>query len=92
MYLRKGLGPRVVTLPDGTQMTRADLPPPGTTRWVARRKAAVVRGVESGLISIDEAIGRYGLSQEEYASWAEMASTFGTDALKTTRLQLYRGA
>ena len=92
MYLRKGSGPRVVTLPDGTQMTRADLPPAGTTRWVARRKAAVVRGVESGLISLEEAIGRYDLSAEEYASWAEMASVHGPEALKTTRLQAYRGA
>ena len=47
MFLRKGTGPRVVTLPDGTQMTRADLPPPGTTRWVARRKESVVRGVQA---------------------------------------------
>ena len=90
MYLRKGPGPRVVTLPDGTQMTRADLPPSGTTRWVARRKAAVVRGVESGLISLQDAIHRYDLSPEEYESWAQMASTFGTDALKTTRLQKFR--
>lgn len=90
MYLRKGPGPRVVTLPDGTQMTRADLPPPGTTRWVARRKAAVVRGVEAGLITLEEAIGRYDLSEEEYASWAAMASVHGLDALKTTRLQSYR--
>jgi len=90
MYLKKGPGPRVVTLPDGTQMTRADLPPPGTTRWVARRKAAVVRGVESGLITLDEAISRYDLSEEEYLSWAEMASRYGTDGLKTTLLQQFR--
>ncbi|UWQ20284.1 DUF1153 domain-containing protein [Jannaschia sp. W003] len=90
MYLRKGPGPRVVTLPDGTQMTRADLPPPGTTRWVARRKAAVVRGVESGLITMDEAVERYGLSEEEYASWREMISRYGTDGLKTTLLQQFR--
>ncbi|WP_308915154.1 DUF1153 domain-containing protein [Jannaschia sp. LMIT008] len=92
MFLKKGSGPRVVTLPDGTQMTRADLPPVGTTRWVARRKAAVVRGVESGLISIDEAIDRYGLSAEEYGSWVDLAGTHGLEALKTTRLQQYRGA
>ena len=92
MFLRKGPGPRVVTLPNGVQMTRADLPPPGTTRWVARRKAAVVRGVESGLITLQEAIERYDLSEEEYASWAAMASTHGTDGLKTTRLQQFRGA
>lgn len=90
MYLKKGPGPRVVTLPDGTQMTRADLPPPGTTRWVARRKASVVRGVESGLITLEEAIDRYGLSQEEYASWAVRASRHGTNGLKTTLTQHFR--
>ncbi|MEM9798264.1 MAG: DUF1153 domain-containing protein [Pseudomonadota bacterium] len=90
MYLRKGPGPRVVTLPDGTQMTRADLPPEGTTRWVARRKAAVVMGVQSGLISLDEAIERYGLSEEEYDSWLVAVSAHGTDGLKTTLLQHFR--
>ena len=90
MYLRKGPGPRVVTLPNGTQMTRADLPPPGTTRWVARRKAAVVMGVESGLITLDEAMDRYELSEEEYASWAAAISAHGTDGLKTTLIQQFR--
>ena len=48
MFLRKQDGPRAVTMPDGSVMTRADLPPLGTTRWVASRKAAVVRGVLGG--------------------------------------------
>ena len=91
MFLRKGPGPRVVTLPDGTQMTQADLPPPGTRRWVAARKAAVVRGVESGLITLDEAIARYDLSEEEYDGWAALAARHGTDGLKTTMLQQFRG-
>ena len=90
MYLKKEAGPRVVTLPDGSQMTRADLPPIGTTRWVARRKAAVVVGVESGLITLKEAIDRYGLSEEEYAAWAQRAAAHGTNGLKTTRLQDFR--
>ncbi len=38
MYLKRVDGPRAVTLPDGKVMTRADLPPPDTTRWVASRK------------------------------------------------------
>ena len=60
MYLKKIDGPRAVTLPDGRIMTRADLPPADTRRWVASRKAAVVRGVASGLITRDEALARYG--------------------------------
>ncbi|MEM8850884.1 MAG: DUF1153 domain-containing protein [Pseudomonadota bacterium] len=90
MYLRKGTGPRVVTLPDGSQMTAADLPPKGTTRWVARRKEAVVRGVQSGLISLEDAIARYDLSEEEFESWLSAMSTHGTNGLKTTLLQTYR--
>jgi hypothetical protein len=90
MYLRKGPGPRVVTLPDGTQMSRADLPPHGTTRWVARRKEAVVRGVQSGLMSLEEAIERYDLSEEEFLEWQAGMSAHGTDGLKTTLLQRYR--
>ncbi len=51
MYLKKIDGPRAVTLADGTIMTRADLPRPDTRRWVASRKATVVKAVESGLIT-----------------------------------------
>ncbi|MFO6463253.1 DUF1153 domain-containing protein [Jannaschia sp. KMU-145] len=90
MYLRKGQGPHVVTLPNGTQMSRADLPPAGTTRWVARRKEAVVRGVQAGLLTLEEAIGRYELSEEEFAGWEAAMSNHGTDGLKTTLTQRYR--
>ncbi|MEM8824046.1 MAG: DUF1153 domain-containing protein [Pseudomonadota bacterium] len=90
MYLRKGNGPRVVTLPDGSQMSAADLPPKGTTRWVARRKEAVVRGVQGGLITLEDAIERYDLSQEEFEGWMDAVSVHGTNGLKTTLLQVYR--
>ncbi len=90
MYLRKGPGPRVVTLPDGTQMTRADLPPAGTTRWVARRKESVVRGVQAGLIDREEAIARYDLSDEEFAGWERGMAEHGTNGLKTTLIQQFR--
>ena len=90
MYLKKVEGPRAVTLPDGTIMTRADLPPARTLRWVASRKAAVVRGVVYGLITQEEAQRRYGLSQEEFLEWVTAVSEHGEDALKTTFLQKYR--
>ena len=90
MYLKKVDGPRAVTLPDGSVMTRADLPPADTRRWVARRKAAVVRGVLSGLITADEAKRRYGLSDDELAEWIRAATEHGLDALKATAVQKYR--
>ena len=90
MYLKKLEGPRSVTLPDGTVMTRADLPPATTRRWVASRKATVVRGVLYGLIPKDEALMTYALSEEEFASWLRAVAMHGEDALKTTALQKYR--
>lgn len=90
MYLRKLDGPRAVTLPDGSVMTRADLPPKGTVRWVASRKAAVVRAVTHGLIPRDQALSDYGLSDEEFSEWDRAVRQHGEPALKATALQRYR--
>ncbi len=90
MYLRKVEGPRSVTLPDGAVMTRADLPSAQTRRWVASRKAAVVRAVGAGLISRREALERYQLSEEEYSEWEAAVAAHGEAALRTTALQRYR--
>ena len=87
MYLKKVDGPRAVTLADGTIMSQADLPPAGTQRWVASRKAAVVRGVVYGLITQNEALQRYNLSEEEFRSWVLAVADHGEDALKTTTLK-----
>ncbi len=89
MYLHKVEGPRSVTLPDGTILSRADLPPENTKRWVASRKAIVVRGVLYGLISLSDAKSRYGLSDEEFNSWVSAVAEHGMDALKATALKKY---
>jgi hypothetical protein len=90
MYLRKIDGPRSVTLPDGSIMTRADLPPPDTRRWVASRKAAVVRAVAAGLITREAALDMYALSDAEFAEWETAVSTYGEAALRATALRQYR--
>ena len=90
MYLKKIDGPRAVTLPDGSIMTRADLPDPKTKRWVASRKAAVVRAVHGGLMTRNDALKTYGLTDEELDSWSDAVMTHGEAALKTTSLQRYR--
>ncbi|WP_270730626.1 CtrA inhibitor SciP [Shimia sp. Alg240-R146] len=90
MFLKKVEGPRCVTLPDGSVMSRADLPPPETRRWVASRKAAVVKGVVYGLINQKEALEVYGLSDEEFEQWVKAVSKHGFDALKATAVQKYR--
>ena len=90
MYLKKIDGPRAVRLPDGTHMTRADLPPETTKRWVASRKAAVVRAVTYGLITLPDAMQAYGLSEEEFSEWKSAVDIHGEAALKATALQKYR--
>lgn len=90
MFLKKIDGPRAVTLPDGSVMTRADLPPPDTRRWVASRKARVVKAVACGLISRKEAVERYGLSDEEFELWLKAVEEHGEVALKVTAIQKYR--
>ena len=90
MYLKKVDGPRQVTLPDGSILTRADLPPPETRRWVASRKAVVVKAVLYGLITQSEAMERYALSEEEFGLWRDAIATHGEKALRVTTLQKYR--
>ncbi|KZY35708.1 hypothetical protein A3731_02465 [Roseovarius sp. HI0049] len=84
MYLKKVAGKRAVQLPDGSVMTRADLPPADTRRWVASRKLMVVRGVLYGLLSREDALTRYGLSDEEFQEWVTALSAHGTEGLKAT--------
>jgi len=65
-------GPQPVSYvigPNGDVLTKADLPPPNTKRWVIRRKAEFVVAVRGGLLTLDDACRRYGLTQEEFAAW-----------------------
>lgn len=90
MYLKKVDGPRAITLPDGTILTRSDLPPKETRRWVASRKATVVQAVAYGLITRTEVLERYGLSDEELDIWADAVRKHGIAGLKVTAIQKYR--
>ena len=68
----------------------ADLPPADTRRWVASRKAIVVKAVISGLITQAEALERYSLSEEEFTLWRDAVARHGDKALRVTTLQKYR--
>jgi Protein of unknown function (DUF1153) len=74
-----------------TQITPAgamlELPPSDTKRWVVRRKAAVVRAVHIGRISLLEACLRYNLSVEGFLAWERAVERHGTPAMR-----LYRDA
>ena len=90
MYLKKISGPRAINLPNGTIMTLADLPPANTSRWVASRKATVVRAVVYGLITQDAALERYSLSVDEFREWVMAITQHGEEALKATAVQRFR--
>ena len=89
MFLKKTDAPRTVIRPDGRVLSLADLPPEDT-RWVASRKETVVNAVLYGLIKKDEALRRYGLSEEELDSWARAMKAHGAVALKVTSIQRFR--
>lgn len=79
-----------VVLPDGRKLTRSDLPPANTDRWVARRKAVVVAAVDFGLLDSEEACKLYGLSEEELELWRSTVERHGAAALRVTAIQKYR--
>ncbi|MFQ5956041.1 MAG: DUF1153 domain-containing protein [Kiloniellales bacterium] len=80
----------IVIGPAGRPLSKADLPPANTKRWVIRRKAEVVAGVRAGLISLEEACRRYALSVEEFLSWQRLIERHGVSGLRATRIQDYR--
>jgi hypothetical protein len=91
MSINEPYPPRVkyVIGPDGRPLTIADLPAPGTKRWVIRRKAQVVIAVRGGLLSLEEAGARYTLTIEEFLAWQRSIDQHGLAGLRTTRIQHY---
>jgi len=70
-------------------LTIADRLSPGTRRWSIRRKATVIAAVRGGLLSLEEACGRYALNVEQYVSWQYRIGCYGLAGLRTTRTQFY---
>ncbi len=87
---RDSKGEKYVIGPTGAKLTLADLPPPGTERWVIRRKAEVVAAVRGGLLTFDEACERYNITSEEFIGWQKSIESHGMAGLRTTRIQQYR--
>jgi hypothetical protein len=76
------------TNPPVASLTLANLPPPNTQRWVARRKAEVVAAVQAGLLSLDDALNRYKLTLEEFTGWQRALYRHGLRGLQITQLQV----
>jgi hypothetical protein len=70
-------------------VTIVDLPSADTKRWSIRRKATVTAAVRGGLLSLEEACGRYALDVEELLSWQYCIDHYGLQGLRTTRTQFY---
>lgn len=51
---------------------------------------AVIKAIESGVITDEQACLRYTLSQEELDSWKRALNRFGPGALRTTHINRYR--
>jgi hypothetical protein len=90
--MNKAKRPRMkhVIGPDGSPLTIADLPASGANRWVPRRKAEIVAAVRGGLLSLEEACGRYRLTVEEFLAWQRSIDRHGFAGLRSTRTQQYR--
>jgi len=80
----------VVIGPEGTPLTLADLPKPDTVRWVIRRKAEVVAAVRGGLLTLEGACDRYGLSSEEFLAWQRSIEAHGISGGYSTTAKLYK--
>lgn len=80
---------RHVIGPDGSVLTPANLPPPNTGRWVARRKAEVIAAVHGGLLSMSDACTRYGLSHEEFVQWERHYAAQGLEGLRASARPLH---
>jgi hypothetical protein len=90
MIENQKIRPAQVVGPLGEPLTVDSLPPPGTTRWVVRRKAEVVAAVNGGLLSFEEVCDRYDISFEEFACWKRSVERSGMPGLRVTRIQHYK--
>ena len=71
--------------------TGDDLPSSHATRWYKARKAQVVRAVQNGLISLDEALVRYRLSLDEFRSWQRYVTNEGLRSVHVRANHIARG-
>lgn len=75
---------------EGASAADDGLPPDDTVRWVPSRKAAVLRAIREGRISLEQACRRWRLSVEEIRLWERAVDRVGPHALRVTRVQIYR--
>jgi hypothetical protein len=75
---------------DAKADANANLPPPDTKRWVARRKAAVLAAIDAGVLTRAQACARYHISEIELRLWERAVHFAGVPGLRVTRVQIYK--
>jgi DNA-binding winged helix-turn-helix (wHTH) protein len=68
-------------------LTRGNLPPPSTKRWVLSRKAELAAAVHVGLISWNEIASSYRVRRQDIEAWISKLVGRGPEALLTLRAQ-----
>src|SRR5215212_3669680 len=71
-------------------LDRQDSPIASAQALGCRRKAEVLAAVDCGLLSVDEACVRYGISLDELLSWKRAAGRAGLPGLSVKRVQDHR--
>jgi hypothetical protein len=66
----------------GERQLTESLPAPDTVRWVASRKATLVRGVQAGLLSLEDACSRYSITVDEFLVWQNRLARHGDRGLR----------
>jgi hypothetical protein len=59
-------------------------------QWTPRRKAEALMAVMSGEITLEDALRRHQLTEEEFRAWQRAYEAHGLPGLRSTRLQQYR--
>ncbi len=69
----------------GDVVTIANLPPKNTRRWVLNRKYIVVMAVKVGMISLEECLARYEMTEGELQDWEDGLKKYGVKGLMATK-------
>lgn len=77
---------------DGRTVGVDGLPPGGTTRWGFKKKTIVVRAVAAGMLTLQETLDRYHMTEQEFRLWERGLSEGGTAGLMLTKFQHRRRA
>lgn len=73
---------RYFSRPVKMPITSTNLPSPYPTRWVASRKATLVRDVQAGLLTLEEACAHYSISTDEFSMWEGRLARHGVRGLR----------